>query len=256
MIDQTGIDDEIKAYEAMQPNLEAEHMGEWVVMRDRTLVGVYNTAEGASAEALRLFGRGPYLIRQIGAPPLRATVMIHPDTLTLEQLDALILTSGAHPNRSNGLCAMEAAAWLAGDAHSDHPDCVSSVIGTFIRSWNDALPDDSSRNRLLKPLLPLILDTKAPQPIELARSYLAVDWLARECAPAFLSLRDDLKGYAMALRGLKPLTDWASRLAAQGTLAAARAAARDDAARAALAPIVTTLQDSASNLMRRMIALR
>jgi hypothetical protein len=70
------IDDEIEAYEAIRPRLESEHMGEWVVMRNRETVDFYPTAEAASAEALRRFGRGPYLIRQIGAPPLRLPVSV------------------------------------------------------------------------------------------------------------------------------------------------------------------------------------
>jgi hypothetical protein len=58
-----SIDDEIDAYTSMQGQLEAEHNGEWIVMRDQTVVGLYPTSEEASAEALRLFGRGPCLIR-------------------------------------------------------------------------------------------------------------------------------------------------------------------------------------------------
>jgi hypothetical protein len=72
----TAIDDEIEAYEAIQTTLESEHMGEWVVMRDRKLVGRYDTAEAASTEAIKLFGRGPYLIRQVGAAPLRLPVSV------------------------------------------------------------------------------------------------------------------------------------------------------------------------------------
>ena len=72
----TTIDEEIAAYEAMQAKLESEHMGEWVMMRERKLVGLFPTAEAASAEAIKLFGRGPYLIRQVGAPPLRLPVSV------------------------------------------------------------------------------------------------------------------------------------------------------------------------------------
>jgi hypothetical protein len=72
----TNIDEEIQAYEALQPSLEAEHLGEWVVMRDLKLIGLYPSAEAASAAAIKQFGRGPYLIRQIGAPPLRLPVSV------------------------------------------------------------------------------------------------------------------------------------------------------------------------------------
>ena len=33
-------------------------------------------------------------------------------------LDTLVLTSGAHARRAQGLCAMEAVAWLAKEKHS------------------------------------------------------------------------------------------------------------------------------------------
>ena len=71
------IDTEITAYEAMREKLETEHMGQWVLLRHQKLIGVYNTFEAAAEIAVRDFGRGPYLIRQVGAPPvtLPASVM-------------------------------------------------------------------------------------------------------------------------------------------------------------------------------------
>lgn len=76
-----SIQGEIAAFTAMQSKLEAEHMGEWILMRDAKVVGFYQTFEVAAAEAVRLFGRGPYLIREIGAPPMQlpASVMYFPD---------------------------------------------------------------------------------------------------------------------------------------------------------------------------------
>ena len=42
-------------------------------------------------------------------------------------LGPLSLEKGAH-KRGSGMCAMEAAAYIAGEPHSDHPVCVSPVI--------------------------------------------------------------------------------------------------------------------------------
>jgi hypothetical protein len=64
------LDFDIAAYEAMRADLEAHSMGRWVVVRDRQLVGAYDSFERAAEEAVRRFGRGPYLIRQVGAPPV------------------------------------------------------------------------------------------------------------------------------------------------------------------------------------------
>lgn len=71
------IDAEITAYEERQDDLEAHHMGEWVVMKDGQLVGTFDSFEKAASIAVTRFGRGPYLIRQVGAPPitLPASVM-------------------------------------------------------------------------------------------------------------------------------------------------------------------------------------
>ena len=50
-------------------------------------------------------------------------------TMLTDRLAALTtLAHGAHDSPADGLCAMEAAAWLAGEPHSDHPACVSPVI--------------------------------------------------------------------------------------------------------------------------------
>jgi hypothetical protein len=72
--------DEIVAYDAMRADLEASHLGKFAVVHDRTLVGTYDSFDAAAREAVHRFGRGPYLIRQIGAPPvtLPASVMYRP----------------------------------------------------------------------------------------------------------------------------------------------------------------------------------
>jgi hypothetical protein len=73
----TDVNTEIAAYEAMERELEAKHMGKWVVLRGGQLVDVYESFDAAANDAVSRFGRGPYLIRQVGAPPvtLPASVM-------------------------------------------------------------------------------------------------------------------------------------------------------------------------------------
>src|ERR1700680_1196735 len=65
-----------------------------------------------------------------GGPMTKASF----DRLTNEQLERMVLASGSHGDRSHGLCAMEVVAWLAGEKHSDHPECASPVIAAFIRN--------------------------------------------------------------------------------------------------------------------------
>ena len=74
------LDVEISAYDCMREQLEAEHMGKWVLLHDRQLVGAYDSFEAAAEEAVKRFGSGPYLIRQVGAQPITmpASVMYQP----------------------------------------------------------------------------------------------------------------------------------------------------------------------------------
>ena len=59
----------IAAYKRMRDVVEADHFGKWVLVHDEQLVGSFNSFEAAAEVAIEQFGRGPYLIRQVGAPP-------------------------------------------------------------------------------------------------------------------------------------------------------------------------------------------
>jgi hypothetical protein len=71
------MNDDMAAYDMMRQVLETNHTGKWVLFHERSLVSMHSGFESAAEEAVRKFGRGPYLIRQIGAPPivLPASVM-------------------------------------------------------------------------------------------------------------------------------------------------------------------------------------
>lgn len=63
--------DDITAFERMRLKLEAEHDREWVIFHHGAYVGAFKTFEEAAEEALNRFDVGPYLIRQVGAPPVQ-----------------------------------------------------------------------------------------------------------------------------------------------------------------------------------------
>ena len=71
---------EIAAYDTMRQELEEKHMGQWVLLHDEKLVSVHDSFADTAADAVARFGRGPYLIRQVGAPSvtLPASVMFRP----------------------------------------------------------------------------------------------------------------------------------------------------------------------------------
>jgi hypothetical protein len=64
------LDNEIAAYDARRQELESSHMGKWVLVHERELIGIFDSFQIAAENAVRKFGRGPYLIRQVGAPPV------------------------------------------------------------------------------------------------------------------------------------------------------------------------------------------
>ena len=64
------------------------------------------------------------------------------------KLQGLSLKSGAHSPNST-FCVMEAVAYVAGEPWSDKPECACPIISSLLRSWNDALPTDADRDRLL-----------------------------------------------------------------------------------------------------------
>jgi hypothetical protein len=208
-------------------------------------------------------------------------------------LDTLTLKRGAHDDPGQGMCLLEAVSYFAAEPFTDHPKCVSPVLGAFGRAWNDAL-DDTTRQRL-RPYIPLMVGT-AGDGHDQARAWLLTDWLARVCAPAFLRTAG-LTNEAEALEQGAPLTDAASsdallpalktaRKASAAAGAAAGAAAWDAAgaaawdaagaaawdaagaaawdaagaaaraaARDALRPTVEALQETAFDLLDRMCAV-
>ena len=60
---------EIAAYEKKREELERLYPGKFVVFRGAELIGAWDTLNAAAGEAVARFGQGPYLIRQVGAPP-------------------------------------------------------------------------------------------------------------------------------------------------------------------------------------------
>lgn len=184
-------------------------------------------------------------------------------------LTKIVLKSGGH-TPDGEYCVMELAAFIAEEPWSDHPKCVSPVIAAFLRSWNDALDDET--RQILKPYAIKSLNTVGTEADEEIRAWMATEWLARECAPAFLRLAG-LTEHAETLEQLADLDGSRAAKNAQPALSAARAAARAlaashaasqvaalDAARAAAAgkklePTVKILQASALRLLDRMIAV-
>lgn len=107
------------------------------------------------------------------------------DQKRLEEISRRTLDSGAHGSPDDGLCVMEAVAYVAGEPHSGHPVCACPVISAFLRRWNDDLADED-RQRLLAPLIPRLVGSRSSEAVQLRRSWMAFDWLVRTHTPAWL----------------------------------------------------------------------
>jgi hypothetical protein len=75
-----ALEQEIAAFDDQKETLEKHHFGKFVVFRGGDLIGAFDSFEAAASVAVHMFGRGPYLIRQVGAPVPRlpASVLYHP----------------------------------------------------------------------------------------------------------------------------------------------------------------------------------
>src|SRR6266702_835429 len=170
------------------------------------------------------------------------------------KLDGLVLASGGHSMREQGVCLLEAVAWMAGENHSDHPACVCPVLGALGRRVNDRLPDDL-RQQLI-PLVPHMIGTRGDG-LTVKRAFFAARWVLTFAVPYALDAVGETD-YAGRLRALElPLEPgdhwvaarilsreardkmraayWTVAVAAVAVAAAAAAAAAADAAAAAAA---------------------
>lgn len=60
---------DIASFERMRAELEAEHRMEWVVFHHGQFINLYPDFDAAACDAIERFDSGPFLIRQVGAPP-------------------------------------------------------------------------------------------------------------------------------------------------------------------------------------------
>jgi len=138
----------------------------------------------------------------------------------MKNLNDITLQSGSHKNSDDGMCAMEAVAWLADEPHSDRPICTSEALAAYVISLNDAMPDDFRQR--LKEFVPRLIGTRN-EALELKRA----QYLAWSAITVIVPVALDSVGltyYAETLRHLLP-HDWSAAYAATDAAAdAARSA--------------------------------
>ena len=118
-------------------------------------------------------------------------------------LERVTLKKGAHSGPDSGMCVMEAVSILAGEDFGDSPSCTSPIIATFLRSWNDALPD-ADRQQLKRHVMAVIGTNRGPG-VDEDLAWMCTDWMVRTYTPAWLRLAG-LNSQADLLAGMAPLT--------------------------------------------------
>ncbi len=87
-----------------------------------------------------------------------------------EILDKYELKTGAHKNLKEGACIMELVSYIANEPWSDRPKCACPILTEYAIRINDRFNDE--HRQLLKPLIPLLLNTKENDATQIARKRL------------------------------------------------------------------------------------
>ncbi|HSY50425.1 MAG TPA: hypothetical protein VLC46_16555 [Thermoanaerobaculia bacterium] len=122
----------------------------------------------------------------------------------LNVLNEVSLKQGGHSSPDDGMCVMEAVAYIAGEPHSDHPACASPVITSLAIALNDAMQSDAEREAL-KPVAFRIVGTRASGDVEFTRACRVVDWYVREVLPENVQLLIDLGADGMLPKSWTPI---------------------------------------------------
>lgn len=121
-------------------------------------------------------------------------------SVDFNELTTFYLRIGKHSKPEHGLCAMEAVAWLEGEEHSDHPQCVCPALGMYVRNLNDRM-SATSRQRLI-PYLPCLAGTRRGNPVREKRLAIIFDEIRRRCL-----LHEETIGYFVSFMYRKGRTD-------------------------------------------------
>ena len=84
------------------------------------------------------------------------------------------LSKGKHTSPEDGACVMELASMLSGEPFTDHPASVCPVIGSFLRSYNDAI--DERRRQSLYEYASRVVGSRGSHRVQEARAARLAEW--------------------------------------------------------------------------------
>lgn len=68
---------ELQAFEKLREELERRYFGKFVIFHDGKFFEAFDNFDLAARKAIAVFGKGPYLIREVGKNGLGAGTAIH-----------------------------------------------------------------------------------------------------------------------------------------------------------------------------------
>jgi hypothetical protein len=167
--------------------------------------------------------------------------MIHPDRLA--EVERRQLAVGAHDGPTEGMCVMEAVAWISGEPWSDTPRCACPVVSAYLRALNDGMP--AGERQRLKALIPRLVGSRATTGVEQRRANLAADTAVRVFASRALD-RLSRTERAAQLRALDPIVGVGTARAAHNVVRAAAAEAPGAARAASVVAFAAYAADAAA----------
>ena len=111
-----------------------------------------------------------------------------PVRITPAMLGEYTVDRGGHDYRGSHLCTMELVSWVAGEPHSDDPECASKVLATMVRVWNDDIREEQRRGELMRPLIPALVNSRRSDDIEDERLWRLLKFYVKRQLTAWLDL--------------------------------------------------------------------
>mgnify|MGYP001561546479 FL=1 len=124
----------------------------------------------------------------------------------LELLNTLDIDVGGHSSFEDGHCSMELVSWLAGEEYSFRPKCACPVPSKFVIKLNDRIVKREMRTKLLRPILPKLVDSAVGPEATLKRMYVASDAIVRIFIPIVLDA-EGFQEWAQTMRDMPEIID-------------------------------------------------
>ena len=66
--EEKALEKNLEAFRREADDMKRHHLGKWVLFHEGEFINAFDTLDNVASEAVRRYGRGPYLIKQVGDP--------------------------------------------------------------------------------------------------------------------------------------------------------------------------------------------